>query len=96
MPAEPFRDVPLIQITVIDQADSARQLFGDKAEYVVGRPLPEHDYRLTAKTPTGGEITFHRGATAHDVAAYWQREGWLSSALAASGRHAGEKTGEGA
>lgn len=73
-----FRDTPLVEVTVIDQADSARQLFGENAEYVIGRPLPEHDYRLTAKTPTGGEITFHQGATADDVAAYWRREGWLS------------------
>lgn len=77
MSTEPFRDVPLIEVTVIDQADSARQLFGDHADYIAGRPLPEHEYRFVAKTPTGGEITFHLGATAEDVAAYWRREGWL-------------------
>jgi hypothetical protein len=51
-------------------------MYGAKADYVAGRPLPEHDWRLEANTPTGGEITFSRGATAEDVAAYWRREGW--------------------
>jgi hypothetical protein len=73
----PDIDVPLVHITVFDQAESARRLYGDRAGLVVGRPLPDHDYRFSANTPTGGEITFHRGATAADVAAYWRREGWL-------------------
>jgi hypothetical protein len=73
-----FRDAVLVQVTVIDVADSARQLYGDNADYIAGRKLPEHDYRFSAQTPTGGEITFNAGATAEDIAAYWQREGWLS------------------
>jgi hypothetical protein len=36
-----------------------------------------YDYRLVAATPTGGVVSFPRGATANDVVAYWQREGWL-------------------
>jgi hypothetical protein len=70
-------DTPLITIAVVDIADTARRLYGDNADYIAGRPLPAHDFRLTAKTPTGGEITFNAGATAEDVAAYWRREGWL-------------------
>jgi hypothetical protein len=35
------------------------------------------DYRLEIDTPTGGEVAFHRGADAADVAAYARREGWL-------------------
>lgn len=77
MSGDVFRDKVLVTITLIDQAKSARQLYGDKAEFIAGRPLPEHEYRFQATTPTGGEICFHRGATADDVAAYWKREGWL-------------------
>jgi hypothetical protein len=72
-------DAPLVAVTVVDVAETARRLFGGKgpAEFIAGRPLPEHDYRLKAKTPTGGEVSFHRGATADHVAEYWRREGWL-------------------
>lgn len=71
-------DIPLIEVTVVDVADTARRIFGvEGAALVAGRPMPEHDYRLTAKTPTGGEITFARGTTADQVAACWLREGWL-------------------
>jgi hypothetical protein len=64
------------EIRIVDVAAQARKMYGAKADYVAGRPLPEHDWRLEANTPTGGEITFSRGATAEDVAAYWRREGW--------------------
>jgi hypothetical protein len=71
-------DKVLISVTVIDVADTARRLYGDDADYIAGRTLPEHEYRFSAETPTGGEITFNSGATAEDIAAYWRREGWLS------------------
>jgi hypothetical protein len=35
------------------------------------------DYRLEIDTPTGGEVTFHRGADAGHVVAYARHEGWL-------------------
>jgi TPP-dependent pyruvate/acetoin dehydrogenase alpha subunit len=73
-----FRDKVLVTVTVIDLADSARQLYGENADYIAGRKLPEHDYRFSAQTPTGGEISFAEGTTAADIAAYWRREGWLS------------------
>jgi hypothetical protein len=61
-------DVPIVQVGVIDvMRPWLREAFGG----------PEHDYRLHATTPTGGAVTFSRGATADDVFAYWQREGWL-------------------
>lgn len=72
-------DIPLVTVAVVDISDTARRLYGDRADYIAGRPLPERDYRLTAKTPTGGEVSFHQGATADDVAAYWRREGWLGN-----------------
>lgn len=61
-------DVPIINVGVIDvMRPYLREAFGG----------PEHDYRLEAVTPTGGRVTFHRGATADDVHAYWAREGWV-------------------
>lgn len=72
-----LRDKVLVEITVVDVAETARRVLRDP-EAITGRPMPEHDYRFSAKTPTGGEITFHRGATADHVADYWRREGWLS------------------
>jgi hypothetical protein len=72
-------DDPIITVGIIDTAAQARLLYGDNADYIAGRKLPEHEYRLNATTPTGGTVTFHSGATAEDVAAYWQREGWLTT-----------------
>jgi hypothetical protein len=62
----------MILIRVIDLAGEP----GYPKEDLLGRPTPEHDYRLEADTPTGGSITFSRGATADHVFWYWQREGW--------------------
>ena len=62
-------DVVLIAVTVVDIADTARRVYGDRFEEIFRRPLPEHDYRFSVQTPTGGEITFHEGATAEHVAA---------------------------
>lgn len=65
---EDMNDVPIVEFCVIDvQRPYLRRAYGG----------PEHDYRLHAVTPTGGSVTFHRGATADDVYAYWRREGWL-------------------
>lgn len=68
-----LRDRVLVTIRIIDAAAEARRAG-------LGDLIPdgaEHDYRLAADTPTGGEITFHRGATADHVIAYWRREGWI-------------------
>lgn len=42
----------------------------------MGQDITQPDWRLIARTPTGGEVTFHRGATADEVAAYWECKGW--------------------
>lgn len=63
-----------IVVRVVDVAGAARKMFGDE---FMGRDLTVPDYRIEADTPTGGEITFHAGATADDVALYWKREGWI-------------------
>jgi hypothetical protein len=73
-------DIPLIAVSVVDLSDTARRVYGDRFEEIFGRPLDEHDYRFSAMTPTGGEMSFHQGATAEHVAAYWGREGWLDDA----------------
>lgn len=68
-----MNDHPLVQIRIIDVIAAARRAG-------LGDLIPdgaEHDYRLAADTPTGGSITFHRGATADYVIAYWRHEGWL-------------------
>lgn len=56
-------------ITVIDVAMDARMLWGDKADYVAGRILPDHDYRFELRYPDGARATMHVGAMAGDVAA---------------------------
>lgn len=71
--AEVKFNVPIIELIVIDVAAEAHAAG-------MGDIVPDgakHDYRLHANTPTGGQITFNRNATAADVAAYWRREGWL-------------------
>jgi hypothetical protein len=77
-----FADKVLVTVEVIDLTDSARQLYGDKADYIAGRKLPDHDYRFSLKTPTGGEVTFESDATAGRVAEYCAREGWIINATA--------------
>lgn len=79
---DPLGDIHLITVTVVDISDTARRLYGDKAAEIaglMGRVMPEHDYRFKAATPTGGEVSFHQGASADHIAAYWEREGWLGS-----------------
>lgn len=67
---------PVATVQVVDIMDTARRPGMDMAA-VTGRPAPEHDWRLSMVTPTGGELCFSRGATAEDVAAYCEREGWI-------------------
>ena len=78
----PTYDNPLITVAVVDAADLTRQIHGENAARIAeleGRPLREHDYRLHVVTPAGSEVLFRRGATADDVAAYWEREGCSST-----------------
>jgi len=67
-----------MKIKIEDVAATARALFGQEGldALAPGGKAADTDWRITATTPTGGEITFHRGATAEDVALYWKREGW--------------------
>lgn len=50
----------------------------DAALFPGATPREGHvpDYRLEIDTPTGGEVSFHRGADASDVVAYVKQEGW--------------------
>jgi hypothetical protein len=62
------------RLRIVDVAAHARELFGEKgAAFIIGRPLPEHDYRFEVDTPTGGEMTLAAGDTAADVAASLDR-----------------------
>lgn len=65
---------PEAVIGVVDVAAHAREIFGDKADLIAGRPMPETDWRFEATLPNGASVTFHRGATAEHVAAYLARE----------------------
>jgi hypothetical protein len=69
-------DKVLVTVQVVDIAATARALGMDVSAFT-GRPAPEHDYRFSMATPTGGEVTFNRFATAEQVAQYCEREGWL-------------------
>jgi hypothetical protein len=73
-----FNDKVLATVQVIDVVATARAL-GMDLRALSGRPTPEHDYRFSMPTPTGGEVTFNRYATAEQVAAYCEHEGWLPS-----------------
>jgi len=64
-------DHVLFTVSIVDVADTARRMFGgdEAASYVIGRPLPEHDYRFHVDYGDGGAVTFGNGATAVEVAA---------------------------
>ncbi len=69
----------LADVHIIDAAEHARQIFGDKADEILGVPLPEHDYRIEMILASQARVTFARGATADHVAAYLEREAALGS-----------------
>ncbi len=55
-----------ITIRVIDAAANARELYGDKADYITNRTLPEHEYRLEisySKAERKGQICLPAGAS---------------------------------
>lgn len=80
-------DIVLCHVALIDISDSLRRQFGslEKASDVYGRPIPEHDFRWHLTAEDGAETTFHRGATADDVAADLKRR-----AAEPSGTEAGQ------
>lgn len=51
-----------VTVRIVDVATEAREMYGDDAEYMAGRPLPAHDYRFEVVGPDGTRITFHAGA----------------------------------
>jgi hypothetical protein len=60
-----------IAVTIVDVAAKAREMYGDDFADIAGRPVPRHDWRFEAKTPTGGDITFGRHTTAEQIATYF-------------------------
>lgn len=73
-PERPRReDAPMI--TLVDIAAECREVYGERADEVANRKLPEHEWRFELKFDDGTEATLHVGATAADVAAYLDRYG---------------------
>jgi hypothetical protein len=67
-PAAPY------EIVLVDIADKARREYGDRADWLTGRQLPEHEWRFVV-TSAAGLSTFPVGATADQVAAALARDG---------------------
>jgi hypothetical protein len=67
----------MAEIRVVDVAARAREMYGDQAAFVAGRPLPEHDYRFEAVSITGANVTFGATATAAYVAVWLAERGEL-------------------
>lgn len=42
-------------------------MYGDRADEVAGRKLPEHEYRFQVHFDSGARTTFHYGATADHI-----------------------------
>lgn len=60
-------------IQMVDVAAEARDAYGEHANEIAGRELPDHEWRfeLSFRGPgTTGKATMHHGATADDVQAY--------------------------
>jgi hypothetical protein len=64
-----------VKIKLVDVAGAAREMFGDAADEIAGRRLPEHDWRFEVTTDAGSRINFHSDATAEHVAAYLAERG---------------------
>lgn len=65
----PLEAPALARVEIIDVAEHARQIYGgqEKADYITGRTLPEHDYRFRGVSPAGRESSYHDDATATHV-----------------------------
>jgi hypothetical protein len=66
--------VILAKVEIIDAAEHARELYGEHADNIAGRKLPEHDYRFRMTTKTGARCTFHAGSTAGHIMEWLARE----------------------
>lgn len=69
MSADELEGLGLVEdftIRIIDVAERARLLYGDNAEYVVGQPLPEHDYRFEVIFGNGSRASYPRGPVPAD------------------------------
>jgi hypothetical protein len=67
MSADQPRDAAIARIgtiRIVDLAAKARAVYGDQADYVAGRTLPEHDYRFEVVEANGTRISFAEAATA--------------------------------
>lgn len=47
-----------ITVRIVDVAEAARLLCGDKAQHIAGRPIPDHDYRIEVIDHGGGRWTY--------------------------------------
>jgi len=61
-------------IKLTDVAGEARAMFGDQADYVAGRKLPDHDWRFEIIFESGAQISMNSDADATQVAAAIDRE----------------------
>lgn len=64
-----------LTIRLVDVAAEAREMYGDNADYIAGRTLPEHEWRFEVTTGSGARCSFHLGATAEHIAAYLAERG---------------------
>lgn len=61
--------IPNYTLRVVDVAAEAREMYGADADRIVGRKLPDQEWRLEVSTDDGWRCTYHVGATAEHVAA---------------------------
>lgn len=59
-----------VQISMVDIAAEAREMYGEHADEIAGRKLPEHEWRFELRFRNGGRASMHFGATADDLQAY--------------------------
>lgn len=83
---DPLNATVLASVDVVDVAEHARTIYGEEGARAVlppDVPYLENDYRFEY-TVNGGTTSFHRGATAEDIAAHLKRQqewvaakGWM-------------------
>lgn len=60
-------------IGLVDIAAEAREMYGEDADKIAGRKLPEHEWRFEVTFPDGSRATMHYEASAAHVQAYVER-----------------------
>jgi hypothetical protein len=70
-------DTVLYSVSLVDIADTARRVYGERTAEIFNRPLPKHDYRFHVEFSGSGCVTFGRDDTATDVAVWLEREGYI-------------------